>query len=124
MDALCAMNVRNRDIISANAREPDGGEEFFWERAVGETSKVTVKIAGIEVNAVVYTGSQAITVTEELVRQRLPCDIQPLQLSCFTLTAANCLEIPLAGYLVADVTVRGTVVKDMVVMVLKDQPGN
>ncbi|GFO24499.1 hypothetical protein PoB_005100400 [Plakobranchus ocellatus] len=63
------------------------------------------------------------TVTEDLVRWWHYSSAQPLPLSSFKLTAANGLDIPMSGYLVADVMVNGQVVENAVVMVLKDQPG-
>ena len=72
----------------------------------------------MEVVATVDTGSQVTTVSEDVIRSWHDRPVRPLPMASFKLTAANGLDIPLAGYLVADVTVR-----DAVVMVLKRQPG-
>lgn len=93
----------------------------LMEEAVGETPKLTVMFDGIQVDAVMDTGSQVTTVTESLVVRKFGSKkLQPTRL--FRLTAANGLEIPLAGFLITDVEVMGIVLKDQVVMVLKDMP--
>ena len=90
---------------------------------MGETPRTTVSIGGMEVVATVDTGSQVMTVTEDVVRSWQDRPVRPLPIASFKLTTANGLDIPLAGYLVADVTVGGQTVRDAVVMVLKRQPG-
>ncbi|GFO26979.1 Pol polyprotein [Plakobranchus ocellatus] len=90
---------------------------------MGQTPKVAIRIAGEKVMAMVDTGSQVTTVSEDLVRRWHRSSVQPLPLSSFKLTAANGLYISMSGYLVADVKVNGQVVENAVVMVLKDQPG-
>ena len=102
----------------------EGDAEGSWaERAIGESPKLKIKIGGAELMATVDTGSQVTTVTESFVQREL-MQVQPLRkLSWFRLTAANGLEIPLAGYLVADINIMGKTLKDQIVMVLKESPG-
>ena len=97
-------------------------DDSLWEKAVGQTPKSHVKIGGVELEATLDTGSQVTTVTEAFVRNQLsPGELRSMSgVSWFKLTAANGLEIPLAGYLITDIEVLGTRLSDQVVMVMKD----
>ena len=97
--------------------------DSFWTRAVGKCPRVTLKIGGVKIEAVVDTGSQVTTVTEAFYAKHLGKSLflAPRN-KYFTLTAANGLGIPLSGYLVVEVQVGTEVIQDAVIMVVNGAP--
>ena len=82
---------------------------------------------GTKFTALVGTGSQVSTITESFYKRHL----QPRGRELYNqdlhlhlhLAAANELEIPYSGYLLADVTIAGQVVKDRAFLIIRDPPG-
>ena len=98
----------------------EGTSDSFLKRAVGVSPRQWIKIGGVDIEATYDTGSQVTTVTESFFRKHLGGELSEHQ--WFRLTAANGLNIPLAGYVVADVTVGDEVISEAVIMVTKDPP--
>ena len=79
-----------------------------------------VTIGGIKVKAIVDTGSQVTTVTEEFYNKWLKGKNHGLRSdTCIRLTAANGLTIPYCGYFLAEVCVAGHILENMGVLVTK-----
>lgn len=72
-----------------------------------------VKIGGTPVNSPLDTGSEVTTITEEFFNLHYKPKGQTLlsASSWLTLTAANGLEIPYAGYIELDVEVEGVILE-------------
>ncbi|GFN89078.1 Pol polyprotein [Plakobranchus ocellatus] len=92
-------------------------------RAVGECPVVQFDLLGVRLKAVVDTGSQVSNVTESYYLQhveprgrKMKRDLRP------RLTAANGVELPYTGYLVATITIAKQVILERVFLVIKDPP--
>ena len=96
-------------------------KEGLWERAVGGAIRKELVVAGVSMHALVDTGSMVTTITESCFKGQLKDRLKMHRnMSWLTLTAANGLEIPNRGYLIADVAVGGETVKDVVIVVIQD----
>ncbi len=91
-------------------------------KIVGGTPTTTAKLAGVEVECLVDTGSMVTLVSETFYRQKLESICGGVQggRKMLTLLGANGLEIPYLGYLELDVQVEGVTVPKCGVLVLKD----
>lgn len=91
-------------------------------RIVGGTPTMTAKMAGMEVECLVDTGSMVTLVSEAFYKEKLESVCGRVQgvARMLTLQGANGLEIPYLGYLELDVQVGGVTIPDCGVLVLKD----
>ena len=80
-----------------------------------------MKIGGIPVNSLLDTGSEVTTITEEFFNLHYKPKGQTLlsTRNWLTLTAANGLEIPYAGYVEMDIEVNGLVLEQRGILVVK-----
>ena len=103
---------------------PERGDSLL-EKTIGQCPVTELEVLGVRFSALVDTGSQVSTITESYYKRHL----QPRGRDLYNqdlhlhLTAANGLEIPYSGYLLADVTIAGQVVKDRVFLIIRDPPG-
>ena len=103
---------------------PERGDSLL-EKTIGQCPVTELEVLGVRFSALVDTGSQVSTITESCYKRHL----QPRGRDLYNqdlhlhLTAANGLEIPYSGYLLADVTIAGQVVKDRVFLIIRDPPG-
>ena len=88
---------------TTRARDAAEGEK---ERLKGRCPETTMTVDGLEVRAVVDTGSEVSTVTEAWYRRHMK-DRKLQQLSWLTLKAANGLDIPYLGLLYGEVGIYG-----------------
>ena len=91
-------------------------------KIVGGTPTTTAKLAGVEVECLIDTGSMVTLLSETLYKQKLEsvCGGVQCEKKMLTLRGANELEIPYLGYLELDVQVEGVTVPSCRVLVLKD----
>ena len=99
--------------------------DSLLEKIMGQCPVTELEVLGVRFSALVETGSQVSTITHSYYKRHLQprgCDLfnQDLHLH---LAAANGLEIACSGYLLADVTIAGQVVKDRVFLIIRDPPG-
>ena len=98
------------------------GRGSFWESAVGKSPQEVIAIAGVEVQALVDSGSMVTLVKESFHQEYLSKKkLGQVSASSFRLTAANGLDIPIQGYAVLDVKVRDQLLSDVVIIIMKDQ---
>ena len=83
---------------------------------------MTARIAGVEIECLVDTGSMVILVSGAFYKEKLEsvCGRVHGVGRMFTLRGANGLEIPYLGYLELDMQVGGVTIPDCGVLVLKD----
>ena len=93
------------------------------DKAVGECVVWKISVNGRSLDALVDTGSQVTTVRESWVKRHLP-ETNASNLYSFQLTAANGGVIPTVGFLLANVEVKGELVTNCPVMIVKDVPGD
>ena len=91
-------------------------------KIVGGTPAITAKLAGVEVECLLDTGSMVTLVSEAFFKQKLEsvCGGVKGGSQMLTLRGANGLEIPYLGYLELDVCVEGVTIPKCGVLVLKD----
>ena len=91
-------------------------------KIVGGTPTMTAKMAGMEVECLVDTGSMVTLVSEAFYKEKLEsvCGRVNGVGRMLTLRGANGLEIPYLGYLELDMQVGGVMIQDCGVLVLKD----
>ena len=91
-------------------------------KTVGGTPTTTAKLAGMEVECLVDTGSMVALVSEIFYKQKLESVCGGVQggAKMLILQGANGLEIPYLEYLELDVQVEGVTVTGCRVLVLKD----
>ena len=106
--------------MSPAVEEIDSGSPL--PKIVGGTPTTTAKLAGVEVECLVDTGSMVSLVSETFYKQKLESVCGGVQggAKMLTLRGANGLEIPYLGYLELDVQVEGVTVPSCGVLVLKD----
>ena len=106
--------------MSPAVEEIDSGSPL--PKIVGGTPTTTAKLAGVEVECLVDTGSMVTLVSETFYKQKLKSVCGGVQggANMLTLRGANGLEIPYLGYLELDVQVEGVTVPRCGVLVLKD----
>ena len=99
--------------------------DSLLSKAIGQCPVTELEVLGTKFTALVDTGSQVSTITESFYKRHL----QPRGRELYNqdlhlhLTAANGLEIPYSGYLLADATIAGQVVKDRAFLIIRDPPG-
>ena len=87
-----------------------GGEDLgstITQKTIGKCPVDVVKIGGIPVNCLLDTGSQVTTITETFFNLHYKGMTLLSTSNWLTLTAANGLEIPYAGYIELDIEVQG-----------------
>ena len=91
-------------------------------KIVGGTPAITAKLAGVEVECLLDTGSMVTLVSEAFYKQKLKsvCGGVKGGSQMLTLRGANGLEIPYLGYIELDVCVEGVTIPKCGVLVLKD----
>ena len=106
--------------MSLAVKEIDSGSPL--PKLVGGTPTTTAKLAGVEVDCLVDTGSMVTLVLETFFKQKLESVCGEVQGGGKMLTqrGANGLEIPYLGYLELDVQVGGVTVPKCGVLVLKE----
>jgi hypothetical protein len=89
---------------------------------VGESPVVKIKLGGVDLGLTLDSGSQVTTISEKFFNDHLKAKIGTLRdaSSFLRLRAANGLELPYAGYFVADVEIFGRMVKQRGILVQKD----
>ena len=103
--------------VASNNRQAAGVRGVFTGLA-GKCPTAEILIHGVSTVALVDTGSEVTTVTEEWMQEKLgthpvsPCDL-------ITLRAANGLTIPYTGIAVVDVSIFGREFQNIPVLVLK-----
>ena len=85
---------------------------------VGVCPTCVVNIGGVELEALIDTGSQVTTVSEDFFKLNFPA-AQLKTLGWLQLTAANGLSIPYSGYLETDVVIAGTHVSSRGIIISK-----
>ena len=85
---------------------------------VGGCPTCVVNIGGVELEALIDTGSQVTTVSEDFFKLNFPA-AQLKTLGWLQLTAANGLSIPYSGYLETDVVIAGTHVSSRGIIISK-----
>ena len=106
--------------MSQAVEEIDSGSPL--PKIIGGTPTATAKLAGVEVECLVDTGSMVTLISETFYKQKLEsvCGEVKGGGKMLTLRGANGLEIPYLGYLELDVHVGGVTVPKCGVLVLKD----
>ena len=91
-------------------------------KIVGGTPTMTARMAGVEVECLIDTGSMVTLVSEAFYKEKLEsvCGRVHGVGRMLTLRGANGLEIPYLGYLELDMKVEGVTIPDCGVLVLKD----
>ena len=89
----------------------------MWDRAVGQSPRKVVTVGGVEVEAIVDTGSQVTTLNSHCYQKFFAERKLESAHRWFKLTAANGLNIPMQGYLVADISIDNETVRDVVIFV-------
>ena len=91
-------------------------------KIVGGTPTMTARMAGVEVECLIDTGSMVTLVSEAFYKEKLEsvCGRVHGVGRMLTLRGANGLEIPYLGYLELDMQVEGVTIPDCGVLVLKD----
>lgn len=108
-------------IRSHTAEWTDKATDTLKNGAFGDCLTIEVKIAGVETNCLLDTGSEVSTITESHFKRYF--GEQELRLSSahwVRLTAANGLDIPVLGCLQADVECMGKVLPGKCIFVLTD----
>ena len=103
--------------------EEDVRERGSVEKLVGASPRVSAKIGGRVVQALVDTGSQVSMISEGLFREIFGSeekvkDVGPL----LRITAANGLEVPYVGYIEVDIAVEGRTIAGCGLLVRRDTP--
>lgn len=106
--------------MSPAVEEIDSGSPL--PKIVGGTPTMVAKLAGIEVDCLVDTGSMVTLVSETFYKEKLKSVCGRVQGGgkMLTLRGANGLEIPYLGYLELNVQVGGVTIPECGVLVLKD----
>ena len=96
-------------------------QDSFKEKAIGKCPVEIITIDNTESRALLDTGAQVSTVTEKFYQQNLrtACSIQPGP-ATFKIIAANGSYIPYSGFVIADVTVKGMLIRDVIMFVIKE----
>ena len=100
-----------------------GGEDLgstITQKTIGKCPVDVVKIGGIPVNCLLDTGSQVTTITETFFNLHYKGMTLLSTSNWLTLTAANGLEIPYAGYIELDIEVQGVTLEKRGILVVKD----
>lgn len=85
----------------------------------GRCPTVNIDVNGRQLRAIIDTGSEVTTVTERWVQENLQhADLHPL--THLTLRAANGLEIPYSGVVMADLKLLGQTCQNVPVLVVRD----
>lgn len=92
------------------------------QKTVGGRPVVSIKMADVDVPALIDTGSQVTTISEAFYRERLDGNTVFSEGTWFPLTAANGLEIPYIGIALVDLLAFGVSLKQVGVLVMKDSP--
>ena len=93
-----------------------------FDKAVGQCPVVGVKIGGIPVSALVDTGSEVTTITENFFNKYFSQQGLLSTNTWLKLTAANGLDIPYIGYFEADVECCGKLIEKRGILVVQDPP--
>ena len=90
-------------------------------RAIGESPRLLISLVGVEVDALMDTGSNVTTISEEMFRCHFQdrLHLHPNDMY-FRLRGVNGEELPMVGYLVADLTVGSEVIPAAVIMVVSN----
>ena len=86
-------------------------------RAVGKSPRTIIKIGGVEVEALVDTGSQVTTLSRHSFERFFGGKTLESTHRLLKLTAANGLPIPVEGYMVVDVVIGDESVTDAVIII-------
>jgi hypothetical protein len=100
-----------------------GSEQMdtLYKMSVGGKPVAMVKFGGISLKALLDTGSQVSTVSETFYEKHLsPGDNPYYEGKLFRLTCANRLEIPYIGIVLVDIEIRGKLIDNIGVLVVKD----
>ena len=98
-------------------REP---KDSLWRRAVGGSLVWKIQLDGVEVEALVDTGSQVTTVAESWFQRHLAGSRSLGPVHRFRLTAANGTDIPTTGYMLAKVAIGEESVAEVPILIVKD----
>ncbi|GFS23840.1 Pol polyprotein [Elysia marginata] len=100
-------------------------EGSFRERAAAPCPIERIKILECETAALIDTGSQVSTVSEAFYQRNLrpQCEARSAPVS-FKMVAANGTHIPYSGFIVADLSVHGVMIKEAILFIVKDTPAN
>ena len=92
------------------------------QRAIGKCPVSKVKMGGVTVTCLLDSGSEVTTITEEFFDRNFKPMGQTLLSTggWLTLTAANGLDIPYAGYFELDVEAQGVVIEKRGILVVKN----
>ena len=95
-------------------------QDSFKEKAIGKCPVEIITINNTESRALLDTGVQVSTVTEIFYQQNLrtACSIQPGP-ATFKMIAANGSHIPYSGFVIADVRVKGMLIRYVIMFVIK-----
>ena len=93
----------------------------MFHSTVGGRPYITVKVGGQEVEALLDTGSMVSMVSKAFYEQYLKCKESDLGDKWVKVTAANGLEIPYEGVIMADVEIYGLLLKDMGMLVTQNR---
>ena len=93
-----------------------------FDKAVGQCPVVGVKIGGVPVSALVDTGSEVTTITENFFNKHFSQQGLLSTNTWLKLTAANGLDIPYVGYFEADVECCGKLIEKRGILVVQDPP--
>ena len=91
--------------VDSEGRE-DGSRAEGPERIIGNCPTARIILGGVELWAVVDTGSQVTTITAECFRRSFPQSALN-KINWLTLSAANGTKIPYSGYFETDVIIAG-----------------
>ena len=96
-------------------------QDSFKEKAIGKCPVEIITINDAESRALLDTGAQVSTVTEKFYQQNLRtvCSIQPGP-ATFKMIAANGSYIPYSGFVIADVRVKGMLIRDVIMFIIKE----
>ena len=93
----------------------------MFHSTVGGRPYITVKNGGQQVEALLDTGSMVSMVSKAFYEQYLKCNESYLGDKWVKVTAANGLEIPYEGVIMADVEIYGLLLKDMGMLVTQNR---
>ena len=114
--------ARNQDSIAVSPAVEEVNSGSPLPKIVGGTPTITARMAGVEVECLINTGSMVTLVLEDFYKEKLEsvCGRVHGVGRMPTLRGANGLEIPYLRYLQLDMQVGGVTIPDCGVLVLKD----
>ena len=110
---------RSTSAVRSQAAE-ESRADSFWRRAVGKCITRKIRVAGVDVIALVDTGSQVTTIMESWFNEHLR-QTSTHNTYQFRLTAANGQPIPTVGCCTVDVVCGQQTVKDVVIVIVTDR---